>query len=67
MVLITDGALDPYTTHGQDGIIDETGYVLNDETVECLIKQALSHAEAGAEVIATATWWMAVLAQFVRL
>ncbi|KAE9893918.1 porphobilinogen synthase, partial [Enterobacteriaceae bacterium TzEc051] len=52
MVLITDGALDPYTTHGQDGIIDETGYVLNDETVECLIKQALSHAEAGAEVIA---------------
>ena len=41
-----------HTTHGQDGIIDETGYVLNDETVECLIKQALSHAEAGAEVIA---------------
>lgn len=52
MVLITDGALDPYTTHGQDGIIDETGYVLNDETVECLIKQALSHAEAGADVVA---------------
>ncbi len=52
MVLITDGALDPYTTHGQDGIIDDTGYVLNDETVECLIKQALSHAEAGADVIA---------------
>ncbi|WP_269915272.1 porphobilinogen synthase [Acinetobacter sp. HY1485] len=52
MVLITDGALDPYTTHGQDGIIDETGYVLNDETVECLVKQALSHAEAGADVIA---------------
>lgn len=52
MILITDGALDPYTTHGQDGIIDETGYVLNDETVECLIKQALSHAEAGADVIA---------------
>ena len=41
MVLITDGALDPYTTHGQDGIIDETGYVLNDETVEALIKQGL--------------------------
>ena len=52
MVLITDGALDPYTTHGQDGIIDDTGYVLNDETVECLIKQALSHAEAGADVVA---------------
>jgi len=52
MVLITDGALDPYTTHGQDGIIDASGYVLNDETVECLIKQALSHAEAGADVIA---------------
>lgn len=52
MVLITDGALDPYTTHGQDGIIDETGYVLNDETVECLVKQALSHAAAGADVVA---------------
>ena len=52
MVLITDGALDPYTTHGQDGIIDDTGYVLNDETVECLIKQGLSHAEAGADVFA---------------
>ena len=52
MVLITDGALDPYTTHGQDGIIDDTGYVLNDETVECLVKQALSHAAAGADVIA---------------
>lgn len=52
MVLITDGALDPYTTHGQDGIIDDSGYVLNDETVECLIQQALSHAEAGADVIA---------------
>ena len=52
MVLITDGALDPYTTHGQDGIIDDSGYVLNDETVKCLIQQALSHAEAGADVIA---------------
>lgn len=52
MVLITDGALDPYTTHGQDGILNETGYVLNDETVECLIKQGLSHAEAGADVFA---------------
>lgn len=52
MVLITDGALDPYTTHGQDGIIDQHGDVLNDETIECLIKQALSHAEAGSDVIA---------------
>ena len=52
MVLISDGALDPYTTHGQDGIIDETGYVLNDETVEALVKQGLSHAEAGADIIA---------------
>ena len=52
MVLITDGALDPYTTHGQDGILDESGYVLNDETVDCLIQQALSHAEAGADVFA---------------
>lgn len=52
MVLITDGALDPYTTHGQDGIIDDTGYVLNDETVECLVKQGLSHAEAGADIFA---------------
>jgi porphobilinogen synthase len=52
MVLITDGALDPYTTHGQDGIIDHTGYVLNDETVECLMKQALSHAAAGSDIIA---------------
>ncbi len=52
MVLITDGALDPYTTHGQDGIIDETGYVLNDETVAALIKQGLSHAEAGADIFA---------------
>jgi porphobilinogen synthase len=52
MVLITDGALDPYTTHGQDGILDDTGYVLNDETVEALIKQGLSHAEAGADIFA---------------
>lgn len=52
MVLITDGALDPYTTHGQDGIIDATGYVLNEETVACLKKQALSHAEAGSDIIA---------------
>lgn len=52
MVLISDGALDPYTTHGQDGIIDETGYVLNDETVDALVKQALSHAEAGVDIVA---------------
>jgi porphobilinogen synthase len=50
--VITDVALDPYTTHGQDGIIDESGYVLNDVTVEALVKQALSHAEAGADVVA---------------
>lgn len=50
--LITDVALDPYTSHGQDGLIDDTGYVLNDETVAALIRQALSHAEAGADVVA---------------
>ena len=52
MGIICDGALDPYTTHGQDGIIDDRGYVLNDETVEALRKQALVCAEAGADVIA---------------
>ncbi len=50
--IITDAALDPYTTHGQDGIIDENGYVLNDITVDALRKQALTCAEAGADVIA---------------
>lgn len=50
--VITDVALDPYTTHGQDGIIDDTGYVLNDKTVEVLAKQALSHSEAGADIVA---------------
>jgi len=50
--VITDVALDPFTTHGQDGIIDNTGYVLNDITVEILIQQALSHAQAGADVVA---------------
>jgi len=50
--VITDVALDPFTTHGQDGIIDATGYVMNDVTVEALVKQALSHAEAGADVVA---------------
>ena len=50
--VITDVALDPFTSHGQDGLIDESGYVLNDETVEVLIKQALSHADAGADVVA---------------
>ncbi|QOR37548.1 porphobilinogen synthase [Billgrantia diversa] len=50
--IITDVALDPYTIHGQDGIIDDSGYVLNDRTVETLLKQALSHAEAGADVVA---------------
>ena len=50
--VITDVALDPYTSHGQDGLVDDTGYVMNDETVEALVKQALSHARAGADVVA---------------
>jgi porphobilinogen synthase len=50
--IITDVALDPYTTHGQDGLLDETGYVANDMTVEALTRQALCHAEAGADVVA---------------
>jgi porphobilinogen synthase len=50
--MITDVALDPFTTHGQDGLIDDHGYVVNDQTVEVLIKQALSHAEAGADIVA---------------
>lgn len=50
--VITDVALDPYTSHGQDGLIDESGYVLNDETVAALVRQALSHAEAGADIVA---------------
>lgn len=50
--VITDVALDPFTSHGQDGLIDNSGYVLNDETVEVLVKQALSHAEAGADIVA---------------
>lgn len=50
--VITDVALDPFTTHGQDGLIDDSGYVLNDETVDVLVQQALSHAEAGADVVA---------------
>ena len=50
--IITDVALDPFTSHGQDGLINEQGYVVNDETVEVLCKQALSHAEAGADIVA---------------
>jgi porphobilinogen synthase len=50
--VISDVALDPYTSHGQDGLIDDNGYVLNDETVEVLIRQALSHAQAGVDVVA---------------
>lgn len=50
--VITDVALDPFTTHGQDGLIDAGGYVMNDETIAVLVKQALSHAEAGADVVA---------------
>ena len=51
MVVMTDVALDPYTSHGQDGIVDDNGYVLNDITVDILAKQALSHARAGADII----------------
>ncbi|MFO7580346.1 MAG: porphobilinogen synthase [Nitrosomonas halophila] len=50
--IITDVALDPYTSHGQDGLIDEKGYVLNDETVSVLERQALTHAQAGADIVA---------------
>jgi porphobilinogen synthase len=50
--VMTDVALDPFTTHGQDGLIDGTGYVMNDATVEVLIRQAVSHAEAGADIVA---------------
>ena len=50
--VITDVALDPYTTHGQDGLIDDSGYVMNDETVAVLVKQALCHAKAGADIVA---------------
>ncbi len=50
--IITDVALDPFTTHGQDGLVNSDGYVMNDETIEVLTKQALSHAEAGADIVA---------------
>jgi porphobilinogen synthase len=50
--IITDVALDPFTSHGQDGLMNEQGYIMNDETVEVLVKQALSHAEAGADIVA---------------
>ena len=50
--VITDVALDPYTVHGQDGLVDDEGYVVNDATVEALVRQALSHARAGADVVA---------------
>ncbi|RZZ84036.1 porphobilinogen synthase [Pseudoxanthomonas winnipegensis] len=49
--VMTDQALDPYTTHGQDGLIDETGYILNEATIEALIKQSLSHAAAGVDIL----------------
>jgi porphobilinogen synthase len=52
MGVISDVALDPYTSHGQDGLIDASGYVLNDETVEVLVKQAMCHAEAGVDIVA---------------
>jgi porphobilinogen synthase len=50
--IMTDVALDPFTTHGQDGLIDDSGYIINDETVAVLVKQALSHAQAGADIVA---------------
>jgi porphobilinogen synthase len=50
--IITDVALDPFTSHGQDGLINQDGYVVNDETIDVLVKQALSHAEAGADIVA---------------
>ena len=50
--VISDVALDPFTSHGQDGLLDEQGYVMNDETVEVLVKQANSHAQAGADIVA---------------
>ena len=50
--VITDVALDPFTTHGQDGLIDDNGFIINDETIEVLVKQALSHAEAGVDIVA---------------
>jgi porphobilinogen synthase len=49
--VMTDVALDPYTSHGQDGLMDDNGYIVNDETVEVLVKQALTHAEAGADIV----------------
>lgn len=52
VMVMSDVALDPFTSHGQDGLIDESGYVMNDETVDVLIKQALSHAEAGVDIVA---------------
>ena len=50
--VVTDVALDPFTSHGQDGLMNEDGYIVNDETVEALVKQAVSHAEAGADIVA---------------
>ena len=50
--VMTDVALDPFTVHGQDGLMDESGYIVNDETVEALVKQAVSHADAGADIVA---------------
>jgi len=52
VLLMSDVALDPFTSHGQDGLVNESGYVMNDETVEVLVKQALSHAQAGADIVA---------------
>ena len=52
IAVMTDVALDPFTSHGQDGLMNEQGYIVNDETVVALVKQALSHADAGADIVA---------------
>jgi porphobilinogen synthase len=52
LMILSDVALDPFTSHGQDGLLDDDGYVVNDETVEVLVKQAISHADAGADIVA---------------
>ncbi|MEM0911633.1 MAG: porphobilinogen synthase [Pseudomonadota bacterium] len=52
IVVISDVALDPFTSHGQDGLVDDSGYVLNDETIDVLVKQAISHAAVGADIVA---------------
>ena len=61
MGIITDVALDPFTLHGQDGILDNNAYVLNDRTIDTLVKQALSHAKAGADVVAPSDMMLSLI------